>query len=60
MSDAIKPIKRKHIETLERRLRWLQAAEATDKANPWELSEIAALRCAIAELNELLDARIDA
>lgn len=56
--EAIKNVKGKHIRTLERRYHHLLGMKAIDCANDWDLAEIAALRVAIAELHDLVEARL--
>lgn len=56
--EGIGRVKRKHIETLSRRCNFLTAEDAVGRANTWERAELGALRVAIAELRDILDARV--
>ena len=55
--DAVKELKTKHVARLVRRMLFLEGLDAVGETNQWDKSEIAALRAAVAELNELLNAR---
>lgn len=57
--EAIRHIKGKHVRVLEHRLHHLEGMRAIGQTNDWRDAEIAALRVAIAELNELLEERME-
>lgn len=52
--EAIGALRPKHVRSLERRMRHLQAVKATGRANDWTLAELSALTKAIAVLNEVM------
>lgn len=55
--EAVGRIKDKHVRVLERRLHHLQGMRAIGRTNSYDDAEIASLRVAVAELNELLEHR---
>lgn len=58
--EAIARVQIKHIRVLERRCRYLLGMHAIDETNDFDKAEIGALLVAIAELNEVYQARVDA
>jgi hypothetical protein len=55
--EAINPIKRAHVRVLERMLAHKLGMYAIGAQNDFMKAEIGALHAAIAELNEIIDAR---